>query len=161
MPINYVLYPHPELGFTVLAKNAQGICALSFGRSREALTTKLQKQFPKALLCEETALVTELIDILKTGRSKTPLDLTGTAFQQSVWQALLEIPLGQTRSYQDIANAINNPKAVRAVGSAIGANPVAWLVPCHRVISKDGSIGGFSCGLTVKKSLLAQEGIFI
>lgn len=86
-----------------------------------------------------------------------PLCLKGTAFQQKVWQALREIPYGETRSYQDIAVAIGNPKAVRAIGGANHNNPVMIIVPCHRVINKDGSLGGFGGGVDVKKYLLELE----
>lgn len=86
-----------------------------------------------------------------------PLCLKGTVFQQKVWQALQEIPYGETRSYQDIAVAIGNPKAVRAIGGANHNNPVMIIVPCHRVINKDGSLGGFGSGVDVKRHLLELE----
>jgi len=85
------------------------------------------------------------------------ITLHGTAFQQSVWQALLEIPHGETVSYSDIAERIGNPKAVRAVGTAIGANPMLIIVPCHRVIGKNGSLTGFRGGLEMKIQLLDLE----
>ena len=86
-----------------------------------------------------------------------PLKLKGTPFQERVWQALREIPYGETRSYQDIALAVGNPKALRAVGGANHRNPVALIVPCHRVIGKDGSLTGFGGGLPIKKWLLEHE----
>ena len=86
-----------------------------------------------------------------------PLDMDGTAFQKKVWKALSEIPYGEVRSYGQIARRVGNPKASRAVGSANGANPVAIIVPCHRVISGDGSLGGFGGGLTNKTYLLSLE----
>ena len=90
--------------------------------------------------------------------AKIPLDWNGaTQFQKSVWRALQKIPRGQTRSYTQIARAIGKPKAARAVGAACGANPTIVLVPCHRVIAANGSLGGFSCGLALKKKLLEQE----
>ena len=88
-----------------------------------------------------------------------PIDVRGTAFQERVWQELRKIPVGETRSYADIAAAIGQPGAVRAVGSANGDNPVAVLVPCHRVIRSDGSLGGYAGGLDRKTRLLAAEGI--
>jgi O-6-methylguanine DNA methyltransferase len=90
-----------------------------------------------------------------------PLDLIGTDFQKSVWNALRKISFGQTNSYGEIARAIGNPKAVRAVGGACGANLVPVLIPCHRVLAADGKIGGFSGGLDWKRALLAREGIKI
>lgn len=85
----------------------------------------------------------------------------GTPFQHSVWNALREIPYGETRSYEDIAVAIGSPKAVRAIGQANTRNPILLLVPCHRVINKNGTIGGFGCGVEVKKQLLQLEGVKI
>lgn len=90
-----------------------------------------------------------------------PLDLEGTEFQKSVWRELLKISSGKTKSYGEIARAIGNPKAVRAVGGACGANPVPVLVPCHRVLAANKKIGGFSGGLDWKRKLLAQEGIVL
>ncbi|TFE00790.1 methylated-DNA--[protein]-cysteine S-methyltransferase [Jeotgalibacillus sp. R-1-5s-1] len=87
------------------------------------------------------------------------VDVKGTPFQEEVWQALRDIPFGETRSYADIAEVIGRPKAVRAVGGAVGANPVLITIPCHRVIAKDGSIGGFSSGLDLKRVLMRIEGI--
>lgn len=90
-----------------------------------------------------------------------PLNLTlspeGSTFQKNVWHALLSIPFGQTRSYQEIANQIKHPKAVRAVANAVAANPIAWFIPCHRVIRSDGKIGGYAWGIALKKQLLAVE----
>ena len=88
-----------------------------------------------------------------------PFKLKGTDFQKSVWSELLKIPYGETRSYFDIAKGINNSNALRAAGTAIGKNPLLILVPCHRVISKNGGLGGFACGLDVKKKLLKIEKI--
>ncbi|WP_114417889.1 methylated-DNA--[protein]-cysteine S-methyltransferase [Marinospirillum perlucidum] len=87
-----------------------------------------------------------------------PLDLQGTAFQKAVWEALLTIPAGQTRSYSQLAEQVGQPAAVRAVASACGANPVALLVPCHRVVRKDGGLGGYRWGLDMKRRLLQREG---
>ena len=87
-----------------------------------------------------------------------PLDLRGTSFQQAVWAELRRIPAGETRSYAELAAAVGQPGAVRAVGSANGANPVAVLVPCHRVIRSDGTLGGYAGGLDRKRELLAVEG---
>ena len=86
---------------------------------------------------------------------------SGTPFQHSVWNALRDIPYGETRSYEDIARAIGNPKAVRAIGQTNTRNPILLLVPCHRVINKNGTIGGFGCGVEVKRKLLQLEGINI
>ena len=94
-----------------------------------------------------------------TAAPDLPIDVAGTAFQEAVWQELRKIPPGETRSYADIAAAIGEPGAVRAVGTANGSNPVAVLVPCHRVIRSDGTLGGYAGGLDRKRQLLAAEGI--
>ncbi|MBF0260199.1 MAG: methylated-DNA--[protein]-cysteine S-methyltransferase [Desulfamplus sp.] len=88
-----------------------------------------------------------------------PLDLKGTPFQHKVWQALMKIPFGKTVSYRDIAQQIGNPKGCRAVGGAVGKNPIPIIIPCHRVIGTDGSLTGFSSGLAIKRYLLDLEGI--
>jgi len=93
----------------------------------------------------------------KRERFELPLDLRGTPFQETVWRALLEIPYGATRSYAEIARAVGNPSAVRAVGAANGANPVPLVVPCHRVIASGGKLGGYGGGLDLKRRLLAME----
>ncbi len=95
----------------------------------------------------------------KRRQFEIPFDLEGTSFQKQVWKGLFEIPFGKTVSYKDIAKRIKNPKAVRAVGSANGKNPVCVMIPCHRVIAADGSIGGYSGGLSIKQKLLKLEGI--
>jgi AraC family transcriptional regulator of adaptative response/methylated-DNA-[protein]-cysteine methyltransferase len=94
----------------------------------------------------------------KPGSHDLPIDVRGTAFQERVWAELRKIPPGETRSYADIAAAIGDPKATRAIGTANGSNPVAVLVPCHRVIRSDGSLGGYAGGLERKRKLLAAEG---
>jgi O-6-methylguanine DNA methyltransferase len=93
----------------------------------------------------------------KRVRFELPLDLRGTPFQRAVWEALQEIPYGETRSYAEIARRVGQPNAVRAVGAANGANPVALIVPCHRVIASDGKLGGYGGGLALKGKLLAME----
>jgi O-6-methylguanine DNA methyltransferase len=90
-----------------------------------------------------------------------PLDMAGTAFQKSVWQAMRKISFGKTKSYGEVASAIGNPMAVRAVGGACGVNPVPVLVPCHRVLAANNKLGGFSSGLDWKRSLLKREGIYL
>jgi len=105
------------------------------------------------------AAITQIVDYLEGKRHEfdLPLDLRGTAFQKQVWAALLEIPYGETRTYAEIARAVRRPRAVRAVGTANGANPVALVVPCHRVIAAGGKLGGYGGGLDLKARLLAME----
>ncbi|MXP09059.1 bifunctional transcriptional activator/DNA repair enzyme AdaA [Pseudoblastomonas halimionae] len=147
------------LGPMLVAATGKGVCRLSFGEGREAL----EERFPKADLVEGGdefgALLQQVIDAVErpgTG-ADIPLDVQGTAFQQRCWQALREIPPGETHSYAQIAAAAGNPKATRAAGSANGANNVAVLIPCHRVVRSDGSIGGYAYGTAIKKELLRRE----
>jgi len=105
--------------------------------------------------------ISQLIEYLNGQRKEfsLPFDLHGTPFQQEVWKALCDIPYGKTTTYGEVARQIGNPKAVRAVGGAIGSNPLSIVIPCHRVIGKNGSLTGYSGGLDVKKRLLDLEGI--
>jgi methylated-DNA-[protein]-cysteine S-methyltransferase len=105
------------------------------------------------------AAIDQVLEYLEGKRTDfdLPLDLRGTEFQESVWKALLEIPYGETCTYQDLARSIGKPKAVRAVGSANGANPIPLIVPCHRVIATGGKLGGYGGGLEAKARLLAME----
>jgi O-6-methylguanine DNA methyltransferase len=105
------------------------------------------------------AAIAQILEYLEGKRVAfdLPLDLRGTDFQTAVWQALLEIPYGETRSYAEIARRVGRPKAVRPVGAANGANPVALVVPCHRAIASDGGLGGYGGGLRLKAKLLAME----
>ena len=109
-------------------------------------------------------LAIEQVEAYLEGRLQVfdlPLDMIGTPFQQSVWQALLEVPFGRTASYQQIADAVGNPKAVRAVGAANGQNPVSIIVPCHRIIGKNGSLTGYGGGIWRKEWLLRHEGVLL
>ncbi|MCG7343793.1 methylated-DNA--[protein]-cysteine S-methyltransferase [Sporosarcina sp. ACRSL] len=147
-----------------MAATTKGLCFASpHNAPFEELAAWAKKRLPAYQLVEDKSVMQpyaeELIDYME-GRRKEftmPLDLHGTPFQQSVWKALQEIPYGQTVSYSDIADRIQNPKSVRAVGAAIGANPLLITVPCHRVIGKNGNLTGFRGGLEMKKQLLALE----
>lgn len=114
---------------------------------------------PTALLQETHTQLTEYFFGERTTFTLPIVYPHGTPFQHSVWNALRDIPYGETRSYEDIAVAIGNPKAVRAIGQANTRNPILLLVPCHRVINKNGTIGGFGCGVEMKKQLLQLEGL--
>jgi len=152
------------LGKVVLAATDKGICALSLRESDAGVEQSLQARFPRAAIeRDDRGLRHQLETVLDrtAGRrldDALPVDLEGTDFQREVWNQLLTIPPGSTRSYLDIAQAVNRPKATRAVAQACGANPVAVVVPCHRVVMSDGSIGGYSGLPGVKKALLEAEG---
>ena len=148
------------LGPMLVAASEKGVCRVAFGEDGAELAAR----FPKAVLAEGdagfAALLGEVIAVVEApGRGHAvPLDVAGTAFQEAVWRALRAIPPGETRSYAQIAVAAGHPGAVRAAGGANGANPVAVLIPCHRVIRADGSLGGYAWGGDVKRELLAREG---
>ncbi|KAB2332116.1 methylated-DNA--[protein]-cysteine S-methyltransferase [Cytobacillus depressus] len=147
-----------------LASTTKGLCFVgSQNKPFEELFEWSEKRFPGSPLVEDSVelepYAVEITEYLE-GKRKTftvPFDYNGTAFQLAVWNALCEIPYGQTKSYSDIANSINNPSAVRAVGAAIGANPVLITVPCHRVVGKNGSLTGYRGGLEMKTQLLDLE----
>ncbi|MCW1381427.1 bifunctional DNA-binding transcriptional regulator/O6-methylguanine-DNA methyltransferase Ada [Novosphingobium sp. KCTC 2891] len=146
-------------GPMLVAATDKGVCRLSFDEDAEAL----RQRFPKAELVEGgadfAALVGQVVAAVEAPGSAAhiPLDVRGTAFQEAVWRELQRIPPGETRSYAEIAAAVGKPGAVRAAGSANGANNVAVLIPCHRVIRSDGSLGGYAYGLPIKQALLERE----
>lgn len=147
-----------------MAATTEGLCyAGPYNAPFDELAAWAKKRLPAYSLVENNSVLgpyaKELIEYMEGKRKEftMPLDLHGTPFQQSVWKALQEIPFGQTVSYSDIAERIQNPKSVRAVGAAIGANPLLITVPCHRVIGKNGNLTGFRGGLDMKKQLLALE----
>ena len=157
--IRYVVADSP-LGPLLIAATAKGICRLTFDEDAGAL----HRRFPKADVQPDDGTIAPwvaraLAQITSPSDHQLPLDVRGTAFQEKVWGELRKIPLGQTRSYADIAAAVGSPGAVRAVGTANGSNPVSVLVPCHRVIRSDGSLGGYGGGLPNKVRLLAAEGV--
>jgi O-6-methylguanine DNA methyltransferase len=131
------------------------------GRADLPVSPDARQRVPTKIRAWHRATETALKNILAGRKPKNlpPLDLAGTEFQKSVWNALRTISAGKTKSYGEIARAIGRPKAVRAVGGACGANPVPVLVPCHRVLAANKKLGGFSGGLDWKRSLLAREGI--
>ena len=148
-----------SLGRMLVAATDRGVCRLSFEEGEEAL----HKRFPNAELVEGGSAFADLLEQVIAAVeapgdfSHIPLDVKGTAFQEACWRELQRIPAGETRSYAQIAAAAGNPKAVRAAGSANGANNVAVLIPCHRVIRSDGNLGGYAYGLEIKRKLLEKE----
>lgn len=143
---------HSPLGTLYLTASDKGLCELTRERGAAPLLKK-----PEGKILSQACQQLEDYFSGKLTRFTVPLDLQGTPFQLKVWHALQQIPYGETRSYADIARQIGNPKAVRAVGGANGKNPVCIIVPCHRVIAADGSIGGYSGGLAMKRKLLRIE----
>jgi AraC family transcriptional regulator of adaptative response/methylated-DNA-[protein]-cysteine methyltransferase len=150
-------FAETPFGECCIAFSNEGVFALIFPENKEAAYSDLDYRFPDTdfrLNNEKASLLIQ--QIFEDG--ETPkLYPIGTDFQQSVWSALQQVPIGKTTTYAHIAECIGRPKAVRAVGTAIGANPIALLIPCHRVIRTDGSLGGFRWGLECKKKILQWE----
>lgn len=151
-----------SLGPVLLAATDKGLCRLAFHEGE----ADLRARFPHAELVRgglPEGLAEAVLARIEHGADNgadagaIPLDTGGTPFQQRVWEALRAIPKGETRSYAQIAAAVGNPKATRAVGGANGANPVAVIVPCHRVIAADGTLGGYAWGEAIKRELLRRE----
>lgn len=147
------------LGAMLVAATSKGVCRLSFNEDADTLRAR----FPHAVLEQGgdafAGLLAQVITAVERPASSStiPLDVKGTAFQEAVWRELQRIPAGETRSYAQIAAAVGKPGAVRATGSANGANAVAVLIPCHRVVRSDGSLGGYAYGVEIKRELLDRE----
>lgn len=156
--IHWAVVP-TSLGAMLVAATDKGVCRLSFNEGREAL----EARFPQAELVEGGAEFAALLEQVVAAVEAPgdfghiPLDVKGTAFQEAVWKELRRIPPGETRTYAQLAAAVGRPKAVRAAGSANGANNVAVLIPCHRVIATGGGLGGYAYGLEIKRRLLEKE----
>jgi AraC family transcriptional regulator of adaptative response/methylated-DNA-[protein]-cysteine methyltransferase len=152
-----------SLGSILVACSEKGICAISLGDDPQALVRDLQDRFPKAEVigADRTfeALVAQVIGFVETPAIglDLPLDVRGTAFQQRVWRALRDIPLGARVSYSDIAQQIGAPKSMRAVAGACAANALAVAIPCHRVVRNDGALSGYRWGVERKRALLERE----
>ena len=153
------------LGLALVATTARGICMVELGDDAAALEARLREEFPRASLERVDAgrdeflapRVQAVADALGGGEREVPVDLIGTAFQKKVWDALMKIPPGQTRSYEEVARQIGSPRGARAVAQACAHNRVAVVVPCHRVVRGDGSLGGYRWGLPLKDRLLQGE----
>ncbi len=151
------------LGRCLVAQSERGVCAVLPGDNDAALLDDLRRRFPNAELregdpdfCQQMAEIFAHLDDSRRPVS-LPLDLQGTAFQLQVWQALRQIPVGETRSYRQVAEHIGQPRAVRAVAGACAANSLAVIVPCHRVVREDGALSGYRWGTARKAQLLARE----
>jgi AraC family transcriptional regulator, regulatory protein of adaptative response / methylated-DNA-[protein]-cysteine methyltransferase len=151
------------LGWALIAATRRGICMTALAEDRDSLATALKQRFPAAAIVAADAELKDWADRIVgfiTAPARTldlPLDIRGTAFQARVWRALRKIPLGKTATYSEIAAAIGQPRAVRAVAQACAANKLALVVPCHRVVRRDGDLGGYRWGVERKRALLARE----
>jgi AraC family transcriptional regulator, regulatory protein of adaptative response / methylated-DNA-[protein]-cysteine methyltransferase len=156
-------YHHGKTPFgnIIIASTPKGVCHVAFVEDQEKGLKRLQYDFPKATLKEHLEpFHQQVLDFFNPENSiphKIPLHVKGTPFQLKVWEALLKIPMGQLSTYGQLAENINSPKASRAVGTAIGSNPVAFLIPCHRVIQSTGAFGGYMWGPTRKAAIIGWE----
>ena len=162
MTIYHTVVESP-LGRLLVAATDKGVCSVKLGSSDLALKDHLMAEFPSAIHQPDggnlAIWAAEILSYLDGEKNSLdlPLDIRATAFQQQVWQVLRAIPYGETRTYQQVAQTLGKKSASRAVGTACGANPVALVIPCHRVLRKDGGLGGYAWGLERKKSLLEME----
>lgn len=153
-----------SLGKLLIGATERGICAIKLASSKAQVKAALQREYPSAkIVSDDKGLQRWMSALLRYlqgqhTRLDLPLDIQGTAFQQQVWKELRNIPYGQTRSYSEIARAIGHPRAVRAVARACATNPVPIVIPCHRVIRKNGALGGYGGGIARKRALLSREG---
>jgi methylated-DNA-[protein]-cysteine S-methyltransferase len=148
-----------KIGPLYLVASKEGLQGVYFNKQRIKSVRKLGPSKPEEKILSDTVRQVEEYFAGQRKRFDLAFDLSGTAFQKHVWRELFKIPFGRTVSYKEIAQRIKNPKAVRAVGSANGKNPVCIIIPCHRVIAADGSIGGYSGGIHIKQKLLKLEGV--
>lgn len=150
-------------GTSLVMGTEKGICGIGFSEETgpEVALQDLTSRWPNATYVEDATFLRPWVlaayDMQPGESGKTPLHLIGSPLQIKVWEALLRIPSGHVSTYSEVAEAIGNPRAVRAVGTAIGRNPVSWLIPCHRALRKSGALGGYHWGLPVKRALLAWE----
>ncbi|BCD97449.1 bifunctional transcriptional activator/DNA repair enzyme AdaA [Marinagarivorans cellulosilyticus] len=160
LTINFQLAP-TLFGQVVVASTTKGVCYMAFEDEKNTAFQRLANTFPNAQLFEKAdAFQASALTIFKQDwntHEAIKLHLRGTEFQLKVWQSLLKIPAGQLASYGDVAQDIQKPKAARAVGTAIGSNPIALLIPCHRVIQSSGKLGGYMWGTTRKSAVIAWE----
>lgn len=159
--IRHGIHPTP-FGDALIGLTDKGVCELDFVRDASQALDTLAFKWPNATWIKDESATRRISEIIfSPSANKIPLHLhiRGTPFQLKVWQALLRIPSGALVSYGDIAAAIGNQAAIRAVGTAVGDNPIAWLIPCHRVLRKSGAIGGYATGTPRKRAMLALEAL--
>ena len=160
LTIAYGWFDSP-FGPALVMGTERGICGIAFSQETgpEAAFADMTARWPRASFHENPALLSGWAEAAFAGRdAQTRLFLIGAPLQIKVWEALLRIPSGHVTTYSEIAHSIGNPRAVRAVGTAVGRNPISWLIPCHRALRKSGALGGYHWGLPVKRALLAYEG---
>jgi len=163
MSIGYAV-AQSKLGHLMVAATERGICRVGLADSEKQLEDVLRGEFPRAEVKRDEKALRPMVEAVLAGlkgqapHAALPLDVQATAFQWRVWQELQKIPRGRTRSYAQIARAVGAPGAARAVGQACNRNPVALVIPCHRVVASDGGLGGYRWGVERKRTLLEEEG---
>jgi len=153
-------FKETQFGEILIASTIKGICFLSFAYDKTKAIQDLKNYYPKAIFEQANSLKQNLaLQTINGNLIPKPLilHLKGTEFQVQIWCKLLEIPFGKLISYSQLAKSINKPKAARAVGTAIGSNPIAYLIPCHRVVQSNGSLGGYMWGLKRKSDIISWE----
>ncbi|MEP2782243.1 MAG: bifunctional helix-turn-helix domain-containing protein/methylated-DNA--[protein]-cysteine S-methyltransferase [Pseudoruegeria sp.] len=158
LTIRYGWFDSP-FGAALAMGTQKGLCGMAFGDDTGAATAMkdMKSRWPAADFIEDPAAISPWVSAALNQNGEARLHLIGAPFQIKVWEALLSIPSGQVTTYSEIAQAVGNPKAVRAVGTAVGRNPVSWLIPCHRALRKSGGLGGYHWGLPIKRAMLAYE----
>jgi len=148
-------------GLALAMGTDKGLCGLAFAAEtgRDTAMQDMQSRWPKAQFVGDAQALTQWVDTAFEQSGQTRLHLMGAPFQIKVWEALLTVPSGQVTTYSEIASCVGTPRAARAVGTAVGRNPVSWLIPCHRALRKSGGLGGYHWGLPVKRAMLAWEGM--
>ena len=150
-----------RFGHVIIGATERGVCHVSLGDDTRAVEAALKREYPNATI--ERARngshrwSQAVLRLVEGKRAPVPLDVPGTIFQRRVWKALQRIPYGATRSYADVAKSIGQPRAARAVARACATNPVSLVVPCHRVVRTDGSLGGYAWGIDRKRRLIEHE----
>lgn len=158
LQINWGWFDSP-FGNLLVMGTSQGLCGIAFASDdeREASAKDLFNRWPRAAYNKDKNAVQDWVNAILLSKGNVQIHLMGSSFHIKIWEMLLAIPFGWVTTYSDIARQIGAPKAQRAVGTAVGRNPVSWLIPCHRALQKTGQLGGYHWGLTVKRSLLAWE----
>ncbi len=158
LSIRYGWFDSP-FGDMLVMGTARGICGMAFTAEcgRDAAMQDMAGRWPEAVYHQDTQALRPWVDAALGLGAETRLHLIGAPFQIKVWEALLSIPSGHVTTYSEIAQSVGHPRAVRAVGTAVGRNPVSWLIPCHRALRKSGGLGDYHWGLPVKRALLAWE----
>ncbi|MDR0873910.1 MAG: methylated-DNA--[protein]-cysteine S-methyltransferase [Prevotellaceae bacterium] len=158
LSIHY-MYNQSKFGNLLLAATEKGVCYAAFDSDQQTALAELKAIFPKAIFLNQSndLIKNALLVFEKKQAQPILLHIKGTVFQMEVWEELLKIPFGETTTYGEIARRLHNPKASRAVGSAVGANPVSFIIPCHRVLQSTGKIGGYHWGVERKIAILEWE----